>query len=377
MNLRPEDKAWVQETWAKLDKKLRAVNKKASLPYQLDENGKYIDMTQTRVDWWTNGFHHAMLWLMYDATGYEPYRQIAEESEKLLEPALLNPEKMNHDVGFLWHITNGLHYKITGDQYSRQVALRAADRLMGRYNCAGGFIQAWNRNWRGIDCRGFAIIDCMMNIPLLYWAQRETDQVRYGHVARAHAEKTLKHHIREDGSSRHIVNYDVNTGEFLQELGGQGYGEGSVWTRGQGWAIYGFALSYRHTGNEAYLETAKNCASYFLDHLPADGLVPCDLSAPAEPVYYDDSAAMIVACGMIEIAKFCDGEEKQMWLDRALYLLKKNVEAFANWDENVDGVMMKSTVAYHFDKQNVHLCYSDYYLVEALYRLTGHDREIW
>ena len=377
MELRPEDRAWVAETWEKLDRKLRAVNQAPRLPYMLDEKGKYIDMAGERVTWWTNGFHPAMLLLMYDATGYEPYLKLAEGAMALLEPALQDPRKMNHDVGFLWHITNGLHYKLTGDEHSHLVALQAADRLMARYNCAGGFIQAWNKSWRGIPNEGFAIIDCMMNIPLLYWAARDTGAVRYHHVARAHADKTLKNHLRADGSSRHIVDYDVNTGEVVQEFGGQGYAEGSVWTRGQGWAVYGFALSYRHTGNEAYLEAAKACGRYFMAHLPADGLVPCDLSQPAEPKYYDDSAAMIVACGMIEIAKFCQGEEAQWWLDQAMYLLQKNVEAFACWDENVDGVMLKGTVAYHFGEQNVHLCYSDYYLAEALYRLTGHDREIW
>lgn len=377
MNLKPEDKQWVQTVWAKLDRKLRTVNTKPMLPYMLDENGKYIDMTEKRRDWWTNGFHHAMLLLMYDATGYEPYLKLAEGAMALLEPALQDPRKMNHDVGFLWHITNGLHYKLTGDEHSHLVALQAADRLMARYNCAGGFIQAWNKSWRGIPNEGFAIVDCMMNIPLLYWAARDTGAVRYRHVAVAHAEKTLKGHIRPDGSSRHIVNYDVNTGAFLQELGGQGFAEGSAWTRGQGWAIYGFALSYRHTGDAAYLEAAKKCASYFLSHLPADGLVPCDLSQPAEPKYYDDSAAMIVTCGLLEIAGHCQGEEAQQWLEHALWLLRQNVDAFACWDENVDGIMTAGTVAYHFDKQNVHLCYSDYYLAEALYRLTDHNREIW
>lgn len=377
MNLRPEDKAWVDDAWAKLDRKLRVVNTKPMLPYMLDEKGRYIDMAKNKVSWWTNGFHHAMLLLMYDATGYEPYLKLAEGAMALLEPALEDPRKMNHDVGFLWHITNGLHYKLTGDEHSHVVALRAADRLMARYNCAGGFIQAWNKSWRGIPNEGFAIIDCMMNIPLLYWASRDTGAVRFTHVARAHADKTLKHHIRPDGSSRHIVNYDVNTGEFLEELGGQGYGAGSAWTRGQGWAIYGFALSYRHTGEEKYLNAAKGVAKFFMEHLPADGLVPCDFSQPAEPKLYDDSAAMIAACGMIEIAGHCEGDEKDKWLKDAMYLLRCNVDAFADWTDGVDAVMLKGTVAYHFGEQNVHLCYSDYYLAEALYRLTGHDREIW
>jgi len=212
---------------------------------------------------------------------------------------------------------------------------------------------------------------------LLYWATRDTGAVRFGHVAVAHAEKTLKYHIRKDGSSRHIVNYDVNTGAFLEELGGQGWAEGSAWTRGQGWAIYGFALSYRHTADARYLDAAKGVAEFFMEHLPANGLVPCDFFQPAEPKYYDDSAAMIAACGMLEIAVHCVGAEKQKWMDAALRLLGCNVEAFANWDEDVDAVMQKGTVAYHSGEKNVHLCYSDYFLTEALYRLTGHDREIW
>ena len=377
MHLKPEQKQWAEATWAKLDKKLRAVNKQPMLPYMLDENGKYIDMTEKRRDWWTNGFHHAMLLLMYDATGYEPYLRLAEGAMELLEPALLDPVKMNHDVGFMWHITNGLHYKITGDEHSRQVALRAADRLMARFNCAGGFIQAWNKTWQGIPCQGFTIIDCMMNIPLLHWAQRETEMVRYGHVARAHAEKTIRDHIRPDGSARHIVDHDVNTGAVIGEYGGQGYAEGSAWTRGQGWCIYGFALSYRHTKEQKHLDIAKAAAQYFLDHLPEDGLVPCDFDQPAEPKYYDDSAAMIAACGMLEIALHSEGEEKRKWQDAAFRLVKAHVDALANWDENVDAVMCYGTVAYHFGEQNVHLVYTDYYLTEALYRLTGHDREIW
>lgn len=377
MHLKPEEKQWVEATWAKLDQKLRAVNKKPMLPYMLDENGKYIDHTVRKLSWWTNGFHHAMLLLMYDATGYEPYLKLAEGAMELLEPAMEDPRMLDHDVGFLWHITNGLHYKLTGNEHSHLVALRAADHLMARYNCAGGFIQAWNTAARPNPKEGYAIIDCMMNIPLLYWASRDTGAVRFDHVARAHADKTLQYHLREDGSSRHIVNYDINTGAFLEELGGQGYGAGSAWTRGQGWAIYGFALSYRHTGEEKYLNAARGVARYFMEHLPADGLVPCDLAQPAEPKYYDDSAAMIAACGMIELSTHCEGAEKAMWLENALGLLRSNVEAFADWSNEVDAVMQKGTVAYHFAEKNVHLCYSDYFLAEALYRLTGHDREIW
>lgn len=153
--------------------------------------------------------------------------------------------------------------------------------MAGRYNPAGHFLRAWNE-WGGQRHTGWAIIDCMMNLPLLYWAWEETEDPRYLQVADRHGKMAVRYFVREDDSVRHIVELDLGTGEFGREHGGQGYGEGSSWTRGQAWGIYGFLLSYIHTGDKEYLYTSQRIANYFLANIPETGLIPADFRQPPE-----------------------------------------------------------------------------------------------
>lgn len=44
----------------------------------------------------------------------------------------------------------------------------------------------------------------------------------------------------------------------------QGHNDDSTWSRGQAWAILGFAQTYTWTKDTRYLKTAINCAKYFL-----------------------------------------------------------------------------------------------------------------
>lgn len=123
-----------------------------------------------------------------------------------------------------------------------------------------------------LDTRGLMIIDCLMNLPLLYWADELTDDHRYDSIAKEHADTALRYILREDGSCNHIVQFDSETGEFVKSLGGQGYGEGSSWSRGQSWAVYGFTLSYLYTKEERYLNAAKQAAHYFIADAAAERL---------------------------------------------------------------------------------------------------------
>ena len=79
-----------------------------------------------------------------------------------------------------------------------------------------------------------------------YWAYDQTGDPRYYHIATKHADTAIKAFIREDGSARHIVEFDPVTGDINRSYGGQGYAKGSSWTRGQSWALYGFTLSFLH-----------------------------------------------------------------------------------------------------------------------------------
>ena len=259
-----ENKAWAEGVLSRIDEKMSRVTLRShsKLPDGVDENGVHIERNRA---WWTNGFWGGLNWLLYNATGKEDYLLTARESEKLLDEALADYDELHHDVGFMWHILSGASYRLTGDKASRKRSLYAASILFSRFVLGGGFIRAWNgfSKYYG-DTSGATIIDTMMNLPLLYWASEELGDDRFKRIAMSHADTTIKTHIRENGSVAHIVDHDRNDGSLITTYGGQGYAVGSSWTRGQGWAIYGFALCYTHTGEARYLDAARKVADYFI-----------------------------------------------------------------------------------------------------------------
>lgn len=313
-----------------------------------------------------------MMWLMYDMTKKDLYKETAENTEILLDKALENYVGLHHDVGFMWHISAGANYRLTGNKKSYIRNIYAANILSARYNLKGGYIRAWN----GPSEVGYAIIDCMMNIPLLYWAAKETGDDRYKHIAVSHADKTIENHVREDGSVNHIVNYNPENGEVIETLGGQGCGVGSSWSRGQAWEIYGFTLSYIHTKDERYINTAKKIANYFIAACCDDYLPKSDFRSEEEPVLYDASAGLIAACGLIELSRLLDKNEGRMYYSAACNLIKAIVENFADWSEDSDAIITHCSENYNAQK-HLTLVYADYYLVEALNKLKGINTFLW
>ena len=364
------DQKWLEDVWEKTEVKLArtAVSAREILPYTT-ENGKWTERSR---DWWTNGFWPGTMWLMYDATGKEDYKITAERAEVLLDDALKTVSRLHHDVGFMWHLSAGANYRLTGSQQSFVRNMYAANMLAGRYNIKGGFIRAWNSE----NAIGWAIIDCMMNIPLLYWASKETGDDRYKYIAMSHADKTLKYHVREDGSANHIVEYNPQNGDFVTTYGGQGYCEGSSWSRGQAWALYGFTLSYIHTGEQRYLDAAKKCANYFIGAVCGDWLPRCDFRAPAEPVIYDSSAGLIAANGLLELAKHVGEFEHDMYYNAGVNLVRAIGDKFADWSEDTDAIIGYGTESYS-GRHHIDMVYSDFYFVEALNKLKGVNTFLW
>lgn len=373
-----KNKQWIEQTWIKLDKKLVEVAKrnKGKLPYTT-KDGVYDDRGNKHIHWWTNGFWPGLMWLMYVGTKNEVYKEVAENGEELLDKAFENYEELYHDVGFMWLITSGVNYRLTGNKKSKNRTQIAAGALASRYNLQGQFIRAWN-NWGQEDQSGWAIIDCMMNLPLLYWASKEANDPRFRYIAESHADKTIAHHIRPDGSAKHIVHYDINNGVEIEEIGGQGYGEGSSWSRGQSWALYGFILSYIHTGKQAYLDTAKKIAHYFIANVCDDWLPKCDFRSPNDPVVYDSTAGAIAACGLIEIAKAVPEYEQKIYIKAAINILKAMEEKFCDWSDNEDSILQMGTERYHTETaRHIPIIYGDYYFAEAIYKLKGFDILFW
>ncbi len=374
------ERKWISEVYEKILAKEEKVaqRNRNKIPYTT-KDGVFDDRGKTEICWWTNGFWGGMMWQLYHATEKSVYLENALRTEIRLDENLMNRQGMDHDSGFKWLPTAVAHYRVTGDMASRNRALLAADNLASRFNPVGKFIRAWN-NWDGNEDGSFAgraIIDCMMNLPLLYWAGEELHDPRFYHIAKMHADTAIKNFIREDGSAKHIIEFDAETGEYLHSVGGQGYGHGSSWTRGQAWAVYGFMLSYIHTKEERYLATAKKVADYFIANIPDSKLIPVDFRQPETPAYEDSTAAAIVSCGLLELAKYVPETEKAKYEEAALEMLKALADKRCNWDENVDNLVEKCTAAYHDAEHEFSIIYGDYYFIEAIWKLMGKELFIW
>jgi unsaturated chondroitin disaccharide hydrolase len=336
-------------------------------------NGEYKERAPANIYWWTNGFWPGLLWLMYNDTKQDKYLKTARAVEERLDLAFSGFEGLHHDVGFMWTLASVLDWRLTGDKTARTRALHAATILAGRYNPRGKFIRSWNvqRMLPEYDnCAGWIIVDCMMNLSILFWAGEQLNDPRFGFIARDHADTALKSLVREDGSCSHIAILDPQNGALIEAPAGQGYAPGSSWTRGQAWALYGFAITYKHTKDERYLEAAKRIAGYFCAEAARYAYIPpVDFRAPDEPKIIDTSAGTIAACGLLELGQ----------TEEALNLLKAIESAHCNWDSPADGIVQMGTAQYHdkLEERHVSLIYGDYFFTEAIHRLCGLSLEIW
>ena len=370
---------WVNETWEKIDRKLQKVciRSREKLPYTT-VNGVHNNMLETNPCWWTNGFWGGMMWLMYLNTNNEEYKKTALRSEELLDKALEFYKVLHHDVGFLWKLTSVANYRITGNESACNKALFLASTLFSRFNIEAGFIRAWN-----YSLNSWTIIDTMMNLPLLYWASREIEDDRFTKVAMRHADITIRDHIRPDGAVNHVVEHDVHTGELVQVHPGQGYKVGSSWSRGVAWAVYGMVLSYIHTKEQRYLDAAILTADHFIEQCKKTNyLAAADFFAPEEPLYYDSTAGVCAASGIIEIAKCLSGERSEDYMGEAIKILKATDAHFCNYSDDEDALVLMGSNRYPREEsflEGVHtpIIYGDFFFVEAMSKLKGSDFLIW
>ncbi|MEC0201342.1 glycoside hydrolase family 88 protein [Paenibacillus lautus] len=336
------------------------------------KDGEYDGLT---LDNWISGFWPGMLWIFYDMTGEAKYLEAAWEWDIRMERLTLEESRFHHDVGFQYLPTAVLKYKLTGDEDGRRRGLAAANFLAGRFNLAGQYIRAWNK-----DLPGWAIIDCLMNLSLLYWAAEEGGDPRFRHVANAHANMALEHMIRADGSTCHVAVFDPESGELLEYKGWQGYAPDSCWSRGNAWALYGMANAYRFTNNKDFLYAAERVAHHFIASLQGHGVPPWDFRVPnpdTEP--RDTSAAAIAASGLLELAALTTPEVGAVYrtaAERIVLALSTEYAAFQAPEH--EGILFGGTGHKPADTNiNVSLIYGDYYYVEALAKLRGWTHRVF
>jgi unsaturated chondroitin disaccharide hydrolase len=332
-------------------------------------------------DDWINGFWTGILWLCYERTGDEAFRLAARRAvESFRERLERNVVMDHHDIGFLYSLSSKAQWIVEKDENARQLTLRAADALMKRWRPRLGLIQAWGKEGEPVN-GGRIIIDCMMNLPLLYWAHMQTGDRRYLEAASAHADKSRRFLVRGDGSSYHTFIFDQETGDAVGGATHQGYRNGSTWTRGQAWGIYGFALSYRYTGRPEDLDTARRMAKHFVRRLPEDGVVYWDFDAPVGPdTKRDSSASAIAACGLHEIVGHLPADDP----DRALLQealersMRSLVRDYTPRDPAVQGFIEHGAYGV-LGGASVDDCliWGDYFYLEALSRLTSGRKGYW
>lgn len=363
---------WINEAWDYARSKLSRTRGRIGATFPNASYGGKYDARD--LDCWTNGFWPGILWLAYRATGDEEYRSIAGRCEEQLDIPLQEYEQLHHDNGFLWSPSAVADYKLTGNRLSRRRGLIAASHLASRFNLKGNFIRAWLHE----GSEGLAIIDCMMNLGLLYWASEELQDPRYRHIAVAHSEMALREFIREDGSVHHIVRFDPETGERIEALGGQGYSPDSAWSRGSAWAIYGFAIGFRYTGDLRFLNAARAAADYFAAHLPEDLVPPWDFRAPADQLWAKDStAAACAASGMLEIAGLLEGEASAHYRQLGAAITESLFRRYAPDSPEEEALITKGTGSFPANAEvEIPIIYGDYFFLEALLKLKG-EREIF
>ncbi|CAN7623332.1 glycoside hydrolase family 88 protein [Paenibacillus sp. LjRoot153] len=370
------DKLW-SDLQTKVDRMIVQIGDKS--PHVARGDGIY---DHNPTDAWTSGFWPGMLWIMYDMTGKEHYKEAAWHWDRTIEEHFVKPSNLYHDVGFQFLPTAVIKYMLTGDADARRIGLEAANFLAGRFNIAGNFIRAWNTipgAWHEGNT-GWAIIDCMMNLPLLFWASEELKDPRFKHIAMAHAETALQHFIREDGSSCHICCFDPETGEFIREIGGQGYAAGSAWSRGTGWALYGFSAMYRITGQIRFLEAAKRVAHFFMANLEEDNIPLWDFRVDdREEAPRDTSAAALAASGLIDISKHVPAAQSKLYINKAKEILRSLTHNYSTWDQpDHQAILLQGTGHKPLGANiNVSLIYGDYYYIEAIAKLRGWNKHIF
>ena len=334
---------------------------------------------------WTTGFWAGEIWLAYEETGSEKLKRAGEiQVESFLNRILKRVDVDHHDMGFLYSPSCVAAWQLTGNETAKKAALLAADNLMSRFCEKGQFFQAWGQLGAPDNYR--LIIDCLLNMPLLFWASEVTGDAKYADHAKAHITTAMRYIVRPDYSTYHTYFFNPETGEPVKGVTHQGHRHGSAWTRGQAWGIYGSAMAYRYIKDTAYLEIFEKVTEYFLLHLPSDLIPYWDFDfddGSTEP--RDSSSAAIAACGMLEMARHMTGEKAQYYQDMAkrLLLALRNHCAVTSKEQS-NGLLMHGTYARKSDEnpcanRGVDECntWGDYYYLEGLVRIHRDWKSYW
>lgn len=331
---------------------------------------------------WTDGFWIGMLHLAQEYRYDERIATVIEKQLTVFQKRLDDEIVLNHhDIGFLYSLSAVADYRENGHPKSKEMALQAADVLMRRYHSKAKIIQAWGELADKKE-QGRMIIDCNMNLPLLYFAANETGDQRYREAAKNHVKRAQKYLIRDDFSSYHTFYMDVDSGAPRFGKTAQGYSDDSCWARGQAWGIYGFPISYSHIGDESLLDSACHLADYFIAHLPADYVTYWDMFfTDGSQEEKDTSAAAIAACGLLELGRNLplSSEKRAVYERVSVEIIHSLAEKYTTKEIPYSNGLLTQGVYTKPGNYGINECtlWGDYFYFEALIRLYKSWNSFW
>jgi len=313
---------------------------------------------------WCEGFPGGQLWLLYLYSGDAFWRARAQRYCALIEARKRDREV--HDLGFLFWPTWKRWYDIDGDPRQRAVVIEAGRTMGLRFRAKGAYLSSF-------VAPESCFIDIMMNVGIIFYAARESGDAALFDIAMRHCLTTRRYLVRGDGSVAHEGLFDLESGAFLRESTHQGWRADSSWARGLAWALYGFGTAYSFTRDPRFLQTACQCADYYLLHTPPHGVCPNDWLEPEPTRPHESSAAAIAASGLQNLAELApDPLRRQVYLQYARRIINTlcRPEFLAGEDAAWEGVLRQA--AYHerlglgVDESTM---FGDYFLLEAAARL--------
>ncbi len=326
----------------------------------------------TGIGSWTCGFWPGILWYLYEDTHDSQWKKSAEEVSNLILPCAYKKAR-SHDSGFIMMTSLGNGYRLTGNPAYKKALLSAADSLAALYNPKVGTLLSWPNMVKKENWPHNTIIDNMMNLELLFWAARNGGDKRLYDIAVRHAETTMRHQFRPDYTNYHVAVYDTIDGHFIKGVTHQGLSDDSMWARGQAWAIYGYTMVYRETGDSRFLDFARKVSDVYLKRLPTDMIPYWDFAArdflPAEP--RDASAASITASALLELSTYvANADSAAFYREQAVAMLEQLSSPSYQAGGQSSAFLLHSVG--HMNKKwevDASISYADYYYLEALTRL--------
>lgn len=354
-----------------IQKTLDRIGDTAMVPRNILAGQSDWNLVPVRIEEWTVGFWPGILWYNYENTQSEEMLDAARHYTGILAPLTTLPA-YDHDLGFQLFCSYGNGYRLTGDEKYKQIILNAADTLATLFNPKVGTILSWPREVEPNNWPHNTIMDNMINLEMLYWAAANGGTKELYDIATKHAETTMKYNFREDGSNYHVAVYDTIGGHFIKGVTHQGYADETMWARGQAWAIYGYTIVYRETGDKKFLRFAEKVTDIYLARLPEDYVPYWDFDAPHIPDEPKDaSAAAIVASALLELSQLENDPAKALEYKEAAVnmLISLSSDEYRSGETNSAFLLRSVGHRPNGSEVDASINYADYYYIEALMRL--------